>query len=54
MIKGHMMSALFTVVIVVELGETYTFKDMTPRKTTELLERFLDETTYEVKITLQD
>jgi hypothetical protein len=48
------MNSLFTVVILTEMNEYFTFKDMKVSAITTLLERFLDETVIETKITLQD
>ena len=52
--KGLMMASKFTVVILTEMNEYFTFKDMKVSEITTLLERFLDETVIETKITLQE
>ncbi len=52
--KGIQMESLFTVVFLTELEETYTFTDLTVTEVTGLVEKFLDDTVVETKITLQD
>jgi hypothetical protein len=48
------MESLFTVVFLTELEETYTFTDLTVTEVTGLVDKFLDDTVVETKITLQD
>lgn len=48
------MESLFTVVFLTELEELYTFKDLTVTEVTGLVDKFLDDTVVETKITLQD
>jgi hypothetical protein len=52
--KGYMMTVLFTVVFTTEMGDVFTYKDLTKIKVNELLLQWLDETIVETKITPQD
>jgi len=52
--KGYMMEPLFTVVFLTELEELYTFKDHTVAEVASLVDKFLDDTVVETRITLQD
>ena len=48
------MDALFTVVFTTELDEVFSIKDLSVTGVAELMGKILDDTVYEVKITLQD
>jgi hypothetical protein len=48
------MESLFTVVFLTELEELYTFTDLTVTEVTGLVDKFLDDTVIETRITLQD
>lgn len=48
------MESRFTLVFLTELEEYFTFKDLTVAEVSNLVERFLDDTVVETKITLQD
>jgi len=48
------MESLFTVVFLTELEELYTFKDHTVAEVASLIDKFLDDTVVETRITLQD
>ena len=52
--KEIKMDALFTVVYTTELEESFSIKVLTVTGVAELMGKILDDTVYEVKITLND